>query len=158
MWHQIKIPFTPPKSKLYEFLGNNRKADRGFQYLSPQIESIYPKLIKQITILKSRLIDSVSKTKELENEKIQLNQDIQKLEAKSTELQGQTEHLRNEMERLRNEIEELRKRPLQTESKESPEYEETMSEEHIFANIRKEYVDVEEKMLDEHGQPGEIYR
>ena len=159
MWHQIKIPFRPPRSKLYELQGDNKRVDRGFQYLSPQIEAIYPKLIRQIAILKNKLTLSVSKTKELEDEKVQLNQNIHKLETQSTELKDQTEHLKDEIKLLRNEIEELHKRPLPSEGGEGgSEYEETISEEHIFANIRKEYVDTQEKMLNEHGQPGEIYR
>ena len=149
MWYHIKIPFKPPKSKLYEVLNDADEIGRDSRLLDSQIESVYPKLVKQIEVLKNKLAELRAKGDDLEDQKSQLNQDIEKLEDQKSRLEFQIEKLKEKNEHLK---ERLAKAP-----KSSGEGGELASESHVFADMSKEYVDIEERRLDEHGQPGDLY-
>ena len=146
MWQQVKIPFKPPQSKLYEVSGKVEKIERSLRSLNPQIESVYPKLVKQIKILKNDLAKSTAMSKELGFQKSRLGQEIENIEDQKSRLQTQIVRLEERIENLR---EQLAKVSVSDRGEDSKD--------HVFVNLPLEYVDVEERLLDERGQPGDPY-
>ena len=162
MWQHVKIPLKTPDQNLYEVTpGSEPRTSQG-QTAGLSIESLYPKLIKQIKILKKKLELVANAYKVAQKEKKRLLSEIDTSSYEKNKLQSEMKRLEEESKNLEEKIQSLNDEMGQMAVKLRHQ---TASKHGGGENIEsspishgpKVYTSVEEKVMDETGQAGETY-
>ena len=162
MWQHVKIPLKTPDQNLYEVTPGSEPPTPQSRTAGVSIESVYPKLTKQVRILKKKLELVVKAYRLAQKEKERLLSEIDtssheksKLQSEIKKLEKQGENLETKIQNLNDKMSEMTIRLRQQSTPENREGE-SIEGSHI-SRSPKVYTNVEEKIINEHGQAGEDY-
>ena len=162
MWQHVKIPLKTPDQNLYEVTPGSESRTPQSQTAGVSIETLYPKLIKQIRILKKKLELVVNAYRLLQKEKKRLLSKIDtssheksKLQSEMKKLEKQSENLEKKIQNLNDKMGQMVVRLKHQTTSENGEGEGIGGS--PITHSPKVYTNVEEKIMNEHGQAGEDY-
>ena len=154
MWQYVKIPSQTPasKSKIYEVLEETKEQGEASKNQDITVESLYPKITKQIKLLKKTI-------KKLEDEISSKEKEISDLSAQAQTFDQEKQGLQNQINAFKTKEEQLRSKITQLAKSGGGQGDGSQQgvEHTIGLDEPKVYAEIEEKVLDEHGQPGALY-